>query len=292
MAKSSKKSSFNWAYVGLVVLLILIIIQFVQISKLDSAKLKNEISKVENKLTDEQKQLSNNIKLVEQKLNDLPNNKNVNNPDSEFPWFWIVLLSIVSIILIALIVWIAFSSKEYIKKVVEKSERLEAKFVLRKENTNNSISVSTSNKPTTNEIENAINKLLSNESFINAIADKVHGISKSNDNGAHVNDVIVKTPIAQYLKGKSGHTFSNTSDTPDGSFFKLINEKDDIAEFEYCGTIEDARSQFNAIFDNVSDTEGSVQNAKTVKTVKRGKIKFTNGKWEVSPENKAKIKFE
>lgn len=289
MAKNSKKTSFNWSYVGLVVLLILIIVQFIQINNLDSAKLKSEITKVENKLTNEQKQLNNNVKSLEQKLNDLPNDKSENNPKSEFPWIWVVSLSVVAIVLIAVIVWIVFFSKEYIKKVVDESRRLEDKFVLKKDYQNRSTLVAVQDKPATNDIENTINKLLKNESFINSIAQKVkEGLPTNNE--TRVDDEIIKTQITQYLKGKSGHTFSNTSEISDGSFFKLVNEKDGIAEFEYCGTIEDARSQFNAIFDNVCDTEGSAQNAKTVKTVKRGKIKLSDGKWDVT--EKAKIKFD
>ena len=289
MAKNSKKTSFNWSYVGLVVLLILIIVQFIQINNLDSAKLKSEITKVENKLTNEQKQLNNNVKSLEQKLNDLPNDKSENNPKSEFPWIWVVSLSVVAIVLIAVIVWIVFFSKEYIKKVVDESRRLEDKFVLKKDYQNRSTLVAVQDKPVTNDIENTINNLLKNESFINAIAQKVkEGLPANNEMRA--DDEIIKTQISQYLKGKSGHTFSNTSEISDGSFFKLINEKDGFAEFEYCGTIEDARSQFNAIFDNVCDTEGSAQNAKTVKTVKRGKIKLSDGKWDVT--EKAKIKFD
>jgi|GEM_PF-2077261 len=292
MAKNSKKSSFNWTYIGLAILLVLVIFQFVQINKLDSAKLKNEISKVENKLTDEQKQLSNNIKLVEQKLNDLPNSNNENNSRSEFPWFWVVSFSIVLIILIVLLIWIMFFLKEYVKKTVEESKRLENKFVLKKDYSPTSPLVAVTDEPITNKVENTIDRLLKNDDFINSIAKKIKEGLVLSDNEKLVDNGNTQIQTPQFLKGKSGHTFSNTSDTPDGSFFKLINEKDGIAEFEYCGTIEDARSQFNAIFDNVCDTEGSVHNAKTVRTAKRGKIKFINDKWEVSPENKAKIKFE
>jgi hypothetical protein len=292
MAKRSEKKSFNWVYSGLVVLLALIIFQFVQISKLDSVKLKDEVSKVENKLTEESKQLRDEIKLVEQRLTDLPNSNNEKNSNSEFPWRWVVLFSIVSIILIVLIVWILFFLKEYIKRVVNESKRFENKFVLKNDDSNNLQPNFSPDKSNTNNIKNTIEGLLKDESFISAIDQKVNEKLMLSENAKRVigdNDT-TKLQITQYLKGKSGHAFSNTSDIPDGSFFKLTNEKDGTAEFEYCGTIEDARSQFNAIFDNVSDTEGSAQNAKIVKTVKRGKIKFVDEKWEVT--EKTKIKFD
>ena len=165
------------------------------------------------------------------------------------------------------------SDREKIIKTILKSNRVTDKFV--------SNDIIKSLRERINYFEGKISELN------NAIANL-----QKQENGFVNNISGIATHAAKYLKGKSGNTFSNISDTPDGSFFKLVNEKDGTAEFEYCGSIADARSQFNAIFDNICRTEGSAQNAKTLKTAKRGKVKFADGKWVVTEENKAIIKFE
>jgi hypothetical protein len=200
--------------------------------------------------------------------------------DSSNGAVWIALI----VTWLVLIVLIVFFSKEYIKRVIVSSRRLEETFALRNEN----YEIHTSH----NSVTNNIDELSQNENFINTIVDRVQEClllnAKENTSNKQTNKETGKKQPVKYLKGKSGKTFSIVSDTPDGCFFKLVNEKDGTAEFEYCGNIDDARSQFNSIFDNVCDTEGSAQNAKEAET-KRGKVKFTDGKWEVT--EKAKIKF-
>lgn len=93
----------------------------------------------------------------------------------------------------------------------------------------------------------------------------------------------------KFLKGKSGNVFSRVESSSEGCFYKLINEKNETAEFEFCANIEDVRHQTNAVFDNVSELSGSIQNAKSIQTAEKGKVKLVNGKWEVT--QKTKIKF-
>ena len=139
------------------------------------------------------------------------------------------------------------------------------------------------------------NKLQQLDRKIGELQVKINNIEKVKENAPKEKETSIveaspKTNI-KYLKGLSGNTFSRVVDTrEDNCFYKLVNEKDGTAEFEYCGTIDDARSQFNAIFDNVCDTEGSANNAKNEKTATKGKVKFADGKWIVT--EKAKIKFE
>jgi hypothetical protein len=205
------------------------------------------------------------------------------NPSIEHShkWLWIALIAT----WICLVVLLTFFLKEYIKKITGKSKRIKKK-------DENPIAVpkqvnSSNNTPMFED------KIQSLEKKLGDLQEKVNNLDKKKDGGSSGGDDIDKTnKTVKYLKGKSGNAFSIVSDTPDGCFFKLVNEKDDTAEFEYCGTIEDARSQFNSIFDNVCETIGSVHNAKSVKTIQRGKIKFIDGKWEVLPNNKARIKFE
>lgn len=105
--------------------------------------------------------------------------------------------------------------------------------------------------------------------------------------GQKPNELPEKTD--KFLKGKNGNVFSRVESSSDGCFYKLLNEKNETAEFEFCANIEDVRHQTNAVFDNVSELSGSIQNAKSIQTTEKGKVKLVNGKWEVY--QKAKIKF-
>jgi len=94
----------------------------------------------------------------------------------------------------------------------------------------------------------------------------------------------------KYLKGKNGNEFSRVEDSPDGAYWRMLKSNGETAQIEFYGTTEDARSKFNGIFDNVSETIGDIQNAKIVKTIGRGIIKLVDNKWKVTTP--AKIKFE
>jgi len=94
----------------------------------------------------------------------------------------------------------------------------------------------------------------------------------------------------KYLKGKSGNTFSRIEDSPEGANWCMREIKREW-RLEYCGTIETARANFSAIFDNVSKKTGDVQTARKVETAERGILKFDkdNNNWEVTTP--AEIKF-
>ena len=84
-----------------------------------------------------------------------------------------------------------------------------------------------------------------------------------------------------FLKGKSNATFSLVNESPDGSFYKLSNVKDNVGEFEYIGTLENAAAQFNAIFDNVAKVNGSAFRASGYKIIQKGIVEKLNDKWIV-----------
>lgn len=85
----------------------------------------------------------------------------------------------------------------------------------------------------------------------------------------------------KYLKGKSGKIFSRVEYTPENSFFKLINENDNTALFEFCG--DEAEAIAKRIFsDDICNIAGNYQNAISVKTKKPGKIKRVGDQWEVT----------
>lgn len=88
--------------------------------------------------------------------------------------------------------------------------------------------------------------------------------------------------VIKYLKGKSGKIFNRVENTPENSFFKLINESDDTAQFVFCG--DEAEAIAKRIFsEDICDiVSGSYQNAHSVKTNKPGKIKLVGDQWEVT----------
>ncbi len=93
----------------------------------------------------------------------------------------------------------------------------------------------------------------------------------------------------KYLKGKSGKIFNRVENTPDNSFFKLFNESDDTAQFEFCG--DEAEAIAKRIFseDICNIVSGSYQNANSVKTNKPGKIKRVGEQWEVTEPVEIKL---
>lgn len=96
-------------------------------------------------------------------------------------------------------------------------------------------------------------------------------------------------PAVKYLKGKSGITFSRVENTPENSFFKLVNEKDDIAQFEFCG--DEAEAIAKRVFheDICNIAEGGYQFAQHVKTLKPGKIKRIGNHWQVIERTEIKL---
>ena len=88
-------------------------------------------------------------------------------------------------------------------------------------------------------------------------------------------------PVYKYLKGKSGKVFNRAESNSDNSFFKLFNESDDIAFFEFCG--DEAEALAKRIFseDICTIVSGNYQKARSIQTSKPGKIKRLGEQWEV-----------
>lgn len=126
---------------------------------------------------------------------------------------------------------------------------------------------------------------------LKSIKELVNRIEDLEKTHTHIKPTIIEPTQKndRFLKGKKENTFSRVESSSEGSYFKLINENNGFAEFEFCAKIEEVRNIINPVFDNVSDFSGSIQNATSIKTLERGKIKFENGRWEVT--QKTKIKF-
>ena len=94
----------------------------------------------------------------------------------------------------------------------------------------------------------------------------------------------------KYLKGKSGNKFKIITDYKDYDTFYCIDRKDNEGTFKFCGNVEKAIENFNAIFDSVCDYEGDSRDAKTITNIEPGCVIFSDGYWLVT--KKAKIKVE
>jgi predicted ribosome quality control (RQC) complex YloA/Tae2 family protein len=86
----------------------------------------------------------------------------------------------------------------------------------------------------------------------------------------------------KYLKGQNGNKFSRLEDNPEDSFFRLFNQKDDYAQFEFYGDGEEAIA--NRVFgDKICRiVSGNYQTGKSVRNVKPGRIRYVNDAWEVT----------
>lgn len=106
--------------------------------------------------------------------------------------------------------------------------------------------------------------------------------SKNNINNKNKNKAYEPPKPIKYLSGNEGNRFNTVGTSSDNSFFKIINEKSDIAEFEFSGLEAEAiaKKVFNEHISKI--TSGSLKIAQSVKTVNRGEIKRVGDYWEVT----------
>ena len=126
------------------------------------------------------------------------------------------------------------------------------------------------------------------EKDINIIANKVLEqylkIEKENQPKSTIKvtePVETPKPVSKFLKGKSGRLFNRTESTADNSFFKLLNENDETAQFEFFGNEAEAIAKRIFSEDISIIISGNYQNAHSIKTDKPGKIKRVGEQWEV-----------
>jgi hypothetical protein len=171
------------------------------------------------------------------------------------------------------------TSRENIIKHVLNSQRLEEKFNT-KENSQTSNQTSRTNRTSESY------KLT--EIDINLIVDRVLECKRLSDTENQKDYKDTKKEIFEsskasykYLKGKTGKIFSRAENSPENSFFRLYDERDNSALFEFNG--DDAEAIANRIFsDDVCNIiSGGYQNAQKVITSKPGKIKRIGDQWEV-----------
>jgi hypothetical protein len=171
------------------------------------------------------------------------------------------------------------TSRENIIKHVLNSQRVEEKFNTKE------------NSQTFNQTSGTHRTLESyklTEIDINLIVDRVLECVRLSDTENQKDYKDIKKEIFEsskssykYLKGKTGKIFSRAENSPENSFFRLYDVRDDFAFFEFNG--DDAEAIANRIFsDDVCNiVSGGYQNARRVITSKPGKIMRIGDQWEV-----------
>lgn len=206
-------------------------------------------------------------------------------PSSNF-WLWAVLIAS-NLLWMALIV---FFSKEYIKHVTYRSKRLEEKFKL------NSETETTDNQNVKAQLKNLVEKIKNVEDKISEQNDAISRIQQRNFNEFNGNrsdfdstkQEIEERPFIKYLKSEPGKIFRE-SQSPEGCFFRLRNERDYTAQFEFCGDEKKAIAQ-RIFIDEISVIVSGNYAHTHVKTVSMGDLRRNGEKWEVV--NPIKIKIE
>ena len=73
--------------------------------------------------------------------------------------------------------------------------------------------------------------------------------------------------------------------------YRLLEVKDNLANFEFCGNIEKAIKNSDTVFDYVADIQGETYNASTITTSECGIVQhLEDGQWKVI--KKATLKFK
>lgn len=213
-------------------------------------------------------------KVVNQSQEEPQNNDNekIKNRDS------IRILDIIILSLLILVLVIRFwpfdfnfnykeNLREYIIEQVLESRRVEDKFSNKEKNK------SILTKPYT-----------LTEKDINEIADKVlkyKRLSESDSKEINVENNVGSNNSYRYLKGKSGNIFNRAEYSPNNSFFRLINETEETAQFEFFGDQAEAIAKriFSEDISNI--VSGNYQSAQSVLTIKPGIIRRLGEQWAV-----------
>lgn len=236
----------------------------------------NEIVKTQTIQTSRQvEELHSKLDQLQEQYENLKNDKKNIEYQKSFEKFRFIVFSVMGLLFFTIIAVFLFlyksNSREYIIKQVLGSDRIAEKFTLDK-----------------NKLVNFIKPYNLTEKDINAIADRVLKckLLSENEIQQHLKTMVKENfepskTDAKYLKGKSGKIFNRLENTSENSFFKLINESNDTAQFEFCG--DEAEAIAKRIFseDICNIVSGSYQNANSVKTDKPGRIKRVGEQWEV-----------
>ncbi|HOK99080.1 MAG TPA: hypothetical protein PLD12_08080 [Bacteroidales bacterium] len=192
------------------------------------------------------------------------------------------------VIVLIYVLLIKLPTREDILNYVLGSKRVEDKFCVK----NNCQQTCNQNLIKNNSNENYLT-----EKNINLIVDRVLECIRLNETESQRDYKDTKEEkfenskkTYKYLKGQNGKIFSIADNSSENSFFRLFEERGDLAQFEFNG--DEAEAIANRIFtdDVCTIISGGYQNAHRVITIKPGKIKRIGDHWEVV--EKIEIKLE
>jgi len=244
----------------------------------DTAIIKESESKVENAQTivAELQNLKLKMDSLEQQYKELRDNR-ITGLYSSFNSFRIIFFVVIGfLIIVNILIYFLLKNlllREYIIKQVIESKRIEEKF----------------NPKNKNQPNNITKSYTLNEKDIDTIVDRVLECKRLNEKETHqqqkptINENIEPSKSSvKYLKGKSGKIFNRIDNSPENSFFRLYNETENTALFEFYGNEAEAIAKRIFSEDICNIVSGSYQNAHSVKTNKPGKIKRLGDQWEVT----------
>lgn len=228
----------------------------------------NDISYNQGIAQEQTTQFSTHAKQPQQQNDKSNNDTKIIEFQKSLNIFKLIVLSAFILLVVLLLVFFFLLKKklrEYLINQVLESYRIEKKFALKEAET---YSLS--------------------EEEISIIVDRVLKLKQKkeeeiqNQSKTSKNEIFeVSKPAIKYLKGKSGKIFTRTENNSENSFFKLFNESDDSALFEFWG--DEAEALAKRIFsdDICTIVSGNYQNARSIETSKPGKIKRVGEQWEV-----------
>lgn len=92
-----------------------------------------------------------------------------------------------------------------------------------------------------------------------------------------------------FLKGKQGAKFTRADSSPNDSFWGIVNQKGNSAEFTFAGNQQEGIAK-RVFSDDIADVEGNVATATSVTVLSPGEVELRDGDWVVV--EKAKIRLE
>lgn len=216
-------------------------------------------------------------------------------PDNFWLWFVIILEGIGLVVCFAVLL-----NKERIKNITANSERLNQKFVSKKDffegKSNGDLNMFEGKIQRLERMFGDLQKRFDDYSSI--VKDDFTSINKSDIKQAAVitsqaTNIVSTTTQShkeiKYLKQRNGNIFNQTSDSVDGCHFQIFEIETNSAKFKFCGKEDYAINNRNEVFDDVCVVSGTSYNAKRVLHEENGEVTLQDGKWTVT--KKAKIKF-
>lgn len=213
-------------------------------------------------------QLQSKVDLLQQKNEESSNDDKIVELQKSLKSFKRIVLGtfiLQFVLLVVIFLILKKNIRKYKNKPVVESNRTEKKFV--------------------SEVVKPYNLTEKDINFIaNKVLEQYLKIEKENQPKSTINVTEPKEtpkPVSKYLKGKSGKLFNRTESTADNSFFKLLNENDETAQFEFFGNEAEAIAKRIFSEDISIIISGNYQNARSIVTDKPGKIKRVGEQWEV-----------